>query len=106
MLRPYKGIGLREGEGDVDAAGGGAGIFAAAGGDDDELAAVDLVGGGSGVAGEGERGFPEKLAGGFVEGAEFFVEVGGADEEKAAGGDDGAAVIFGAGIFHAGGGEF
>ena len=44
-----------EGEGYVDAADGASGIHAAAsGGDDDVLAAIDLVGGRGGVAGEGE----------------------------------------------------
>src|SRR5712692_6204554 len=61
----------REGEGDVDAAGGRLGIFAAASGDDYVLAAGDRVGHGRGVAGERERGLPQKGAGGFVVGAEF-----------------------------------
>src|SRR5712692_4001304 len=94
----------RKGESDVDAAGGRLGIFAAAGGDDYVLAAGDGVGHGRGVAGEWERGLPQKGAGGFVEGAEFFVEAGGADEDETAWGDNRSVIILRAGIFHAGGG--
>ncbi len=68
-------------------------VFAAAGGDDYVLAAIHFVGDRRGVAGERERRLPQQLAGGFIEGAEFFVEVGGSDKEQAAGGDDGAAVV-------------
>src|SRR6266566_3077281 len=85
-------------EGDVDASGTGLRIFAAACGNHDKLAAVCFIAGRSCVSGEGKRGFPEELAGGFVVGAEFFVEVRGADEEKAAGGDDRAAIVFCAGV--------
>src|SRR3974390_2796568 len=90
-----------EGEGYVDAAGFAAEVFATACGDDDELAAVDGIGGGGGVAGERERRFPKQLAGGLIEGAELLVVVGGADEKKAAGGDDWPAIVLGAGVFHA-----
>ena len=38
------------------------------------------------------------MAGGFVVGAEFLVEVGRADEEKASGGDDRATIVFCAGV--------
>ncbi|WP_433983767.1 hypothetical protein RBB78_23855 [Tunturiibacter empetritectus] len=48
---------------------------------------------------------PEEGAGAAVEGAEGVVEVGGGDEDDAAGGDDGTAVVFGAGVFEALGGE-
>jgi len=51
------------------------GRFCRRGGDDDELAAVDHVGAGGGIAAEGEGGFPEEGAGFLVEGAEGFVGV-------------------------------
>jgi hypothetical protein len=89
-----------QGESDVDAAGRRLRIFASAGGDDHILTTVHFVSGGSGVARERQRGLPQQSASGFIESAKFFVEAGGADEDQAAGGYDGAAVIFGAGIFH------
>ena len=46
------------------------------------------------------------LPGGLIEGAELFVVVGGTDKEKAACGDDGAAVVFAARVGHAFGSEF
>src|SRR5260370_6416903 len=115
MVRHYKGLDRpaearplqgREGESDVDAAGGRLGIVAAASGDDHVRTAGEGVGPGRGVAGEGERGLPKQGAGGFVEGAELFVKAGGADEDETAGGDDRSAIIFRAGIFHSLGGEF
>ena len=95
-MRPRGLIGDREG--DVDASGTGLGIFAAACGNHHKLATVYFIAGRSCVSGEGKRCFPEELAGGFVVGAEFFVEVGRADEEKASGGDDRATIVFRAGV--------
>ncbi len=89
---------MRQSKSDVNAAGRRLGILAAACGDDDELAAVHLVRGGSGVAGEGKSCFPKQLTGGFIEGAELFVEVCCSDEQKPARGDDRTAVIFRAGV--------
>src|SRR5712664_2127101 len=103
MLQPWGGSCvrrfLRQSKGDIDAARWRLGVLASACGDDDKLAAVHFVGGGSGVAGEGEICFPKQLAGGFIEGAEFFVEVGCSDEQQPSRGDDRAAVIFRARVF-------
>src|SRR5258706_16125882 len=89
---------LRKREGDIDAAGRRLGIFAAARGDDNELAAVHFEGSGSRVGREGKRCFPKQLTGGFIEGAELLVEVGRADEQQSACGNNGTAVIFRAGV--------
>src|SRR5216683_5018432 len=103
MLQPWGGSCvrrfLRQSKGDIDAARWRLGVLASARRDDDELAAVHFVGGGSGVAGEGESRFPKQLAGGFIEGAEFFVEVGCSDEQKSARGNDRAAVILRSRVF-------
>src|SRR5438132_10916250 len=85
LTRPRGLIGDREG--DVDASGTGLGIFAAACGNHHKLATVYFIAGRSCVSGEGKRCFPEELAGGVVVGADFFVAVGRADEEKACGRD-------------------
>src|SRR5712664_67302 len=98
MLQPWGGSCvrrfLRQSKGDIDAARWRLGVLASACGDDDKLAAVHFVGGGSGVAGEGEICFPKKLAGGFIEGAEFFVEVGCSNKHQAACSDDRTTIIF------------
>src|SRR2546425_4760013 len=60
------------------------------------LLAAHRVGRGGGVAARGEARLPEHLAGGLVERAELLV-LGGPDEEEPARGDDGAAVVLGAG---------
>src|SRR5712664_1398069 len=103
MLQPWGGSCvrrfLRQSKGDIDAARRRLGVLASTCGDDDKLAAVHFVGGGSGVAGEGESCFPKQLTGGFIEGAEFLVEVGCSDEQKSARGNDRAAVIFRSGVF-------
>src|SRR5258708_1405690 len=67
-------------------------------GAEDELGAVLWFQGGSGGGGEGKSCFPKRLRGGFMEGGEFFVEVCCPEEKKPAGGDDGPAVIFRAGV--------
>ncbi len=95
---------LGQGEGDVGISGSGA-HFAAAASDDDVLFAVGEVGGGGGVASGGEFGFPEFLAIGLVKGAEVFV-FGCPDEEEAACGGDGAAIVFSSGGRDTLGGEF
>ena len=48
---------------------------------------------------------PKKFAGCFVEGVELFI-FGAADEDEAAGSDDGAAEIFRAGLRNAARGQF
>src|SRR6185369_4130620 len=73
-------------------------VLAAAADDDDVLTSVDGVGGGGGVAGGREGRFPEQAAGELVVGVELPVEVGRADEEQPAGGDDRAAVVVAAGV--------
>lgn len=83
-----------ERESDVDAAGTGPGSFAAAGGNHDKLAAVHFIASRSCVSREGKRGFPEELAGGFVVGAKFFIEVRRSDEEQSTRGDDRTAIVF------------
>lgn len=95
---------LGQGEGDVGISGSGA-HFAAAASDDDILFAVGEVGGGGGVASGGEFGFPEFLAIGLVKGAEVFV-FGCPDEEEAACGGDGAAIVFSSGGWDTLGREF
>ena len=73
-------------------------VLAAAAGDDHVLAAVDAVYGRRRVACGRQQGLPEQLAGGGVVGAEHVVEVRGPDEQEAARGDDGAAVVVAAGV--------
>src|SRR5439155_11937980 len=73
-------------------------VLAASRGDDDELAAVDFVSGRRGIAGEGQNRLPEQLTVRFIEGAEFFVEVGCPDEHQAASGDDRTTVVLGSGV--------
>lgn len=70
-----------KGEGYVDSAGRRFEIFAAAGGDHYKLAAVDGIGGGSGVARKRQSGFPQKSSLQTIVSAKFFVVVGSADEE-------------------------
>ena len=89
-LKRSRGL-IGDGEGDVHASGTGLGILAAACCNHHKLAAVYFIASRSCISGEGKRCFPEELAGRFVVGAEFFVEVRRADEEKAGGGDERAA---------------
>src|SRR5260370_27270520 len=102
MLQLWAGSGvrrfLRQGKCDVNAARPPLGIFPAARCYDPELAAVYFIRGGSGVAGEGEGHFPKQLTGGFIEGAEFFVEVGRSDEQQPARSDDRTTVILRASV--------
>ena len=77
---------LGEGEGDVGGALRLFGVAGVAGGDDEVLAAIDHVGGGGGVAGEGQISGPEKGAGVAVEAADCVVVDRGGDEDQAAGG--------------------
>ena len=79
-------------------------IASAARRDHDVLLAVDHVGGGRCVAGKGQRGLPQQLAGMAVEGMHLAVEDGCADEDDAARRNDRAAVVFRSRVLHALGG--
>src|SRR4051812_28416777 len=75
-----------------------------AGGDDDVLLPVHHVRAWRRIPAGGELVIPEQLSGRLVERVEFFV-LGPANEDQAAGGDDGAAEVFGAGGRDALGGQ-
>src|SRR5260370_38361889 len=96
--RTKVGRALRQSKSDVNAAGRRHGILAAACGDDDELAAVHLVHGGSGVAGEGKSCFPKQLTGGLIECPELFVEVFCPDEQNPARGAVRTSLLFRAAV--------
>src|SRR6266581_907914 len=69
-----------KGKGHVDTPGMGFGILAAACSNNHKLTLVHFIRGGSSVSGKGKRGLPQQLAGRFVVGTEFFVEIGCANE--------------------------
>src|SRR5205814_34618 len=82
-----------QGEGDKTSAGRTT-RFSSSRRDDDDLAAIDHINAGSGIAPKGEARLPKKRAGFLIEGAEGFVS-GCANEHQSSGGHDRSTIVLG-----------
>src|SRR6202040_1219810 len=65
------------------------------------LASRDGISGGRRIARKRQRGLPQQLAAGFIEGAKFLVEAAGSDKQQSARGYNCASIIFCSRIRHA-----